>query len=97
MNAAASIPDLDAFLRFSRDDDLGMVLRSHLAVEAVLNATLKSAAPELNELDRLRFLQKVDVCIALGRFGMHLRRPFEIANKIRNRFAHSLSAQLTDA
>ncbi len=48
-------------------------------------------------MDRLRFLQKVDVCIALGRIPTHLRRPFEIANKTRNRFAHSLSAQLTEA
>jgi hypothetical protein len=98
VTTAASIPDLDAFLRFAEDDDLGMVLRSHLAVEAVLNAALKSASPGgLNELDRLRFMQKVDVCIALGRVSIHLRRPFEVANKIRNRFAHSLAAELTNA
>lgn len=98
---SAGVPEADAptiasFLGFVMGDDLGMVARSHLSLEAGLNQLLSDVAPEGGELDRLPFLAKVDVCIALRRVLPELRPAFLVVNRIRNRFAHDLHASATE-
>lgn len=98
---SADVPEADAptiadFVWFVTGDDLGMVVRSHLGLEVGLNQLLSDVAPEGSELDRLPFLAKVDVCIALRRVSPELRPAFVIVNRIRNRFAHSLHASVTE-
>jgi hypothetical protein len=91
-----SVPPIAAFLGFVMGDDLGMVIRSHMSLEIGLNQLLVDVAPEGSELDRLPFLAKVDVCVALHRLLPELRPGFVIVNRIRNRFAHDLQASITD-
>jgi hypothetical protein len=61
---SAALPTWETFMRFLESDDLGMVLRCHLALEAALNKVIEiRARPHReSELDRLPFVAKVDVC-----------------------------------
>ena len=98
MKIAGLPPDLDSFLSYESGDDLGMVLRSHLALEVVLNRIFDEATPAAShDLDRLSFMLKVDVSIALRKVDAYSRPSFAIVNRIRNRFAHDLDAKITDA
>jgi hypothetical protein len=95
---SAEPPNLDRFLQFVAGDDLGMVLRSHLALEATLNAVIDSVSPSgLRDIERVGFMAKVDVVTLLGKLPAEVRPSFVVANKIRNDFAHHLDAKITDA
>ena len=75
-----------------------MVLRAHLLVEAHLNALLDEfIGPELTELQRLSFGQKVDLAIAFGWLGLSDRPALLTINRLRNRFAHDLKAKISSA
>jgi hypothetical protein len=94
-----TVPDLGAFLAFAKGDDLGMVLRSHLALEAVLNRAIEDATADIDgpvELDRLPFMSKVDVAIILRKVPPYLRPAFVQANRLRNHFAHHLDAHVSN-
>ena len=89
-------PTFAQFLRFIQGDDLGLVLRSHLALEYCLNLTLKKASPRgVSEFDRLPFMAKVDVCSLVRAVPATYRPMWAAANKVRNRFAHDLYASIT--
>lgn len=92
----ANVPDIATFVGFVDGDDLSMVLRSHLALETVLNGVLGRVGPNGNELDRIPFMAKVDVAIALGSLDPSLRAGFQKGNGIRNRFAHDLGVTLAE-
>lgn len=77
-------------------DDLTVVLRGHLSLEALLNELLDAAVPaQLDELHRLRFLQRVDLAIALGVLDASYREGWRGVNELRNRFAHDVNASLS--
>src|SRR5437879_480277 len=77
------------------EDDLGLIVRSHIILEAGLNFLLQPFGGPGTELDRLSFMAKVDVGVALGRLTPDLRPGFAEVNKLRNRFAHDLDATLS--
>jgi hypothetical protein len=95
----STLPSWEMFIGFVTGDDLSLILRCHLGLEAMLNKVIedRAHAAEGNELDRLPFMAKVDVCIALGAIPPVKRPAWAIANKIRNEFAHNLEAELTAA
>jgi hypothetical protein len=79
-------------------DELTLVVRGHLCLEAALNLLLAHAVPEgLDHLEYLGFAGKVDLAIAMGQVPMQLREAWLGVNKIRNRFAHNLDATLDEA
>lgn len=90
-------PNLDRFLQFIAGDDLGLVLRSHLALEVTLNAVIESESESsIRDLERVGFMAKVDEATRLGRLPADARPSFVVANKIRNDFAHRLDARITE-
>ena len=96
-NRVGELPNLDRFLQFVDGDDLGMVLRSHLALEVTLNMVIASSSPDgLGDLERLPFMTKVDVLALLGKLPPDTRQSFAVANKVRNDFAHHLDAAITE-
>lgn len=97
MVRSAELPTWKTFLSYLTGDDLSLILRCHIALEASLNKVIetRSHANEQSELDRLAFTAKVDVCIALGAFQPRYRQAWVIVNRIRNQFAHNLNAQFT--
>ena len=94
----AEPPNLDRFLQFIAGDDLGLVLRSHLALEVTLNAVIDSVSLSgLGDIERVGFMAKVDVVMLLGKLPPDVRPSFVVANKIRNDFAHRLDTTITEA
>lgn len=76
------LPSLDRFLQFVDGDDLGMVLRSHLALEVALNMVIASSSPDgLGGIERLPFMSKVDVVVLLGKLPPDTRRSFVVAKQ----------------
>jgi hypothetical protein len=68
-----------------------------LVLESFLNRLLVLTAPAVcEELDRLRFPQKLDVLIALGVIATEARPAWRQVNGLRNRFARDLDARLTE-
>ena len=97
-DASAMAPPLDeAFVRaLQNDDELGMVVRSHIHVEGRLNEFLDLAVPEpkrLREL-KLRYGQRVQLACALG-LDRDLETPLNVLGNIRNAFSHKLDTHLT--
>ena len=81
-----------------RDDDLGLILRAHLYLEAVLTELIQERLnePDSLDLERLNFATKVDLAIALAVIHHSEKAPLAFLNKLRNRFAHHLDARLTE-
>jgi hypothetical protein len=79
------------------NDDLTLVVRSHIAMEATLNRVLDASLDGglTTELEQLRFMQRVDLVIGLGRIDADTRPMFLWVNKLRNNYSHSLDAKLT--
>lgn len=84
---------LQAFL--AADDDLTLVLRGHLSLEALLVHWLDfHRPPELTNLDDLRFPARVDMMVAMGKLPIESRAAWLAMNAIRNDFAHEVDATL---
>jgi hypothetical protein len=80
------------------EDDMTLIIRGHLVLEVLLNRLIVLATPPASEeLDRLWFNQKLDVAIALGALSPDVRAGWRQVNTLRNRFAHDLRAELTQA
>ena len=91
--------DSESFYRYvNSTDELTLVVRGHLSLEAVLNHVLDRARPRglTEEFDSLRFPQRVDLAIALGKLDIESRPAWMKINAIRNRFAHDLDAKITN-
>jgi len=88
--------ELNTYL--NADDDLTVVVRGYLCLEAALNVLLEHALPKgLSHLDELRFPARVDLAVALGRLAPVEREAWLEVNQLRNVFAHDLDAQIDDA
>jgi hypothetical protein len=94
---SSNLPSFDTFIGFVQADDLSLILRSHIALEAALNKIIEMRATpnQGNDLDRLGFMAKVDVSIALGALDPAHRGAWAMVNRIRNGFAHDLEASIT--
>lgn len=86
----------NAFLEaLNGQDQLGVVIRAHIHVEAGLNGLLDLLVPHPPLLPRLRYEQKVNLACALG-LKEDAGPPLRKLGDIRNRFGHHLDTQLTD-
>lgn len=87
---------LEMIETLSASSDLILLIRGHLILEVLLNRLIALLAPsECDELDRLRFNQKLDVVIALGALPGDARGAWRLVNNLRNRFGHDMRAELT--
>jgi hypothetical protein len=81
----------------SGEDELGVVVRAHIHIEAKLLELLELLAPEPTYLERMNldFAQRVNLAVVLGLEAEHAP-PLSALGKLRNFFAHRLDAHLTD-
>jgi hypothetical protein len=69
-----AIDQLEFLETLTASDDVTLVIRGHLVLESFLNRLLALTAPAAcEELDRLRFPQKLDVLIALGAIAARIK------------------------
>ncbi|WP_454825291.1 hypothetical protein [Pseudomonas veronii] len=69
---------------------LSLVVKCHYAIDKMLDKALSESLPQASsiELKRISLLLKVDFLTSMGRLGPDTRKIFELANTIRNKFAH---------
>lgn len=90
--------ELDAKFRDSLfgEDELGVVVRAHIHIEARLNELLHLLTPVPDRLPRLQFEQRVNLIGAMG-IDPNALTPFKKLGHIRNKFGHQLRVSLTVA
>jgi len=78
---------------------LAAFLRGHLWVEARLNAVLEALLvdPSAIDLPRESFARKTALCRAIGGLSPTSAEAIAAMNRVRNRLAHNLNADVTDA
>jgi hypothetical protein len=78
-------------------DDFSLAIKGHQCMETIVNRIISESLPipHAVEIERLSFITKVDLSIAMGCLDDVLRSSFIKANQIRNHFAHAPSATLT--
>src|SRR5271163_1968964 len=78
-------------------DTLTIIVRAHLHAEWKLNRLLEQYLPNPKALDleRMAFSRKLELVSALKLITEHTRAVLILLNKIRNRFAHDLNAEIT--
>jgi len=76
---------------------IGRILRAHLFVEHYLTQYLQEHNPNSPDIDgaRLSFDQKVALLGKTDRMVAHLTSGLQRLNRIRNRLAHTLKAEVT--
>ena len=90
-----NIPSEQEFLEIiNASDALSIIVRGHQVIEAVLNLAISEVLPEPHalEVSRLNFALKVDLAAALAIIPKDSRGAYLRINKIRNNFAHQLTA-----
>jgi hypothetical protein len=90
----------DMQIRWDQDVDvIGRILRSHLYVEHYLTEYLQKANPRLGNLNtvRISFAQKTDLLDPNDSIVKDIIPGVRHLNKIRNRLAHNLSVEITEA
>jgi hypothetical protein len=78
------------------EDELGVVIRAHIHIEARLNEVLDLLVPYPDQLPRLRYEQRARLACALG-LKEDIFPPLKALGDIRNRFGHKLDTSLTAA
>ena len=76
------------------EDELGVVVRAHIHVEAALNQLIDVVTPHPELLPRLRYEQKVNLACALG-LTEECAPPLKKLGDIRNAFGHRVDTALT--
>jgi hypothetical protein len=79
------------------EDELGVVVRAHIHVEAKLQELLELLVSDAEYLDRARltYHQRVNLAVALGLKAEHASGLFALGT-LRNAFAHRVNAELSD-
>jgi hypothetical protein len=79
-------------------DPLAMVIRAHLYVEAVLIRHVETAMvnTKRSDIDNLNFPTKVKRAVTAGKVDSSDAVALTALNRLRNRFAHNLTAQLQE-
>ena len=91
-------PSDEAFFEsLSVEDDLGMVVRAHIHVEAMLLEMIDLLVPNPEPLKKmeLEFHQRVTLAVALGKLDEKEAPALRALGKLRNDFAHRLDTQLS--
>lgn len=83
------------FQHLTAEDELGVVLRAQIHIEAGVNDLLNSLVPRPDDLPRLQFEGRVRLACSLGLSRKYLE-PLKSLGDLRNRFAHRLDARLDD-
>ncbi|MES1930822.1 hypothetical protein SADO_16303 [Salinisphaera dokdonensis CL-ES53] len=89
--------DQDTFVKdLVGEDELGVVIRAHIHIEAWLNEVLSQLVVDMEYLEKaqLEYHQRVNLAIALGLKEQH-RSPLLAFGKLRNAFAHNVGQKLT--
>lgn len=79
----------------SADDELGVVVRAHIHVEANVNAFVQAIIPYPDRLPRLQYEGRLRLACALGLRHDHFEA-LKLLGDIRNSFGHRLDAKLTN-
>jgi hypothetical protein len=81
------------------EDTLSVLMRTHLRTESKLIRLLEQCLPNPKalDIDRMRFSNKVEFVSALNLITEHATRALKMLNKLRNRFAHNLEAEIKQA
>src|SRR5262245_53082107 len=80
------------------DDNLQMVIRAHLHAEQLIFAMLTEAlhSPAEIDLDRLNFMTKARLAVAMGLMNRDVLGPLSGLNTLRNSFAHTAGYRFSD-
>ena len=88
--------DPEFFKALQGEDELGLVVRAHIHIEAkVLELLALCADSNFLEKMNLDYSQRVQLAVALGLKEEHARG-LQALGKLRNIFAHKLNSSLTD-
>ncbi len=82
----------------SEGEYLPLVVKCHYSIDKMLDKALSESLPQASsiELKRISLLLKVDFLTAIGGLRPHTRKMFEMANMVRNKFAHDPYAEFDD-
>lgn len=87
--------DLSFYQHLVAEDELGMVVRAHIHIEASIIDFLKQVVPNPGLLPRLTYEARLRLACALGLDQDHFDA-LKILGDIRNSFGHNIEARLTD-
>lgn len=76
------------------EDDLGMVMRGQLHIEAELKRFIEATAPSPGRVRKLSYAKRIDVALEHG-LAADLEAPLRAVGRLRNRFAHRLGMVLS--
>lgn len=78
------------------EDDLGVVIRSHIIVEKSLNLFVESLTSDKEEFRKLNlgFEETVKLAVALG-LTERFKKPLCSLVRLRNRFAHTIRSEIS--
>ena len=90
-------PNLIKFFDESASEELHLVLRGHLLIEALLNEIIQRSFEYPNAIRDLRqsFFTKVKMLRAVNRIGDGEQRVLLAVNSLRNKMAHQLHFKVT--
>ncbi|TWC27600.1 MULTISPECIES: hypothetical protein [unclassified Pseudomonas] len=74
----------------TENDYLSLIIKCHYHIDKMLDMALSESLPQSNSIEfkRVSLLLKVDFLTAMGDIKPQTRIIFEMANTIRNKFAH---------
>jgi hypothetical protein len=94
-----NIMDLESLLNsFESEDDLGVVIRTHIVIENYLRDLIKSFLinEDYFEASKLEYFQVVQMALALG-LQPRFESSLNTLGKLRNKFAHELRDELNNS
>jgi hypothetical protein len=89
------MPRQEFFDALLGEDDLGVVVRSHIYIESAVNALLDLLIPVPDQLPHLRYEQRLKLCCAMGMDKTLFPPLIELGN-LRNSFGHNINTKLTN-
>jgi hypothetical protein len=76
------------------EDELGVIIRSHIYIESEIDEYLRLALRDYAQLGRLEYSTKVRIALACG-LRKELKGPLNALGSLRNKFAHELGKAIT--
>ena len=78
------------------EDELGLVVRAHIYIEASLNEFLEELSVSIKHIEKMKleYSQKVSLAVALG-LPPQYESPLLAIGTLRNNFAHKTGTKLT--
>lgn len=84
------------YQHLAAEDELGIVVRAHIHIEASLNDFIDAIIPFPDQLPRFQYEARLRLACALGLRQDHFEA-LKLLGDIRNAFSHKLTAKLTSA